>query len=130
MADETLLAGLRALARAEARALAADLGGIRAVGVATADGFDVASALCGEAEARRVAALASSIAAIGEVVSAETGLGRSTGITVNTETGFIYVQQVRRADALLVVNVVAGPDAVLAQVALRAARAARRLMQA
>ena len=130
MADETLLAGLRVLARAEARALAADLGGIRAVVVATADGFDVASALCGEAEARRVAALASSIAAIGEVVSAETGLGRSTGITVNTETGFIYVQQVRRADALLVVNVVAGPDAVLAQVALRAARAARRLMQA
>jgi len=130
MADEALLAGLRVLARVEARALAADLGGIRAVVVATADGFDLASALCSEAEARRVSALASSIAAIGEVVSAETGLGRSTGITVNTETGFIHVLQVRRADALLVINVVAGPDAVLAQVVLRAARAAQRLVQA
>jgi predicted regulator of Ras-like GTPase activity (Roadblock/LC7/MglB family) len=130
MADETLLAGLRVMARVEARALAADLAGIRAVVVASADGFDLASALCDEADARRVAALARSIAAIGVVVSAETGLGRSSGITVTTEAGFIYVQQVRRADALLVINVVAGPDAVLAQVVLRSARAAQRLAQA
>jgi predicted regulator of Ras-like GTPase activity (Roadblock/LC7/MglB family) len=131
-ADDTppIPASLGAAARAEAQGILADVSAVRAVVIATADGFDIASSAGGSFDARRIAALASSIAAIGEVVSGEAGLGRSRSVTVNTEQGFAVFHQVPRRDVPIVINVIGGADAVLAQVHWRAAEAARRLAQA
>jgi len=82
---------LRALARSEAEAIAQEVTGVRAVVIATSDGFDIAVAAHAEVDAQRIAALASSMAAIGAVVSTEAGLGRSTSVTVGTDNGFAVV---------------------------------------
>lgn len=117
-------------ARREADGILADVASVRSVVVATGDGFDLASSAGGSFDAQRIAALASSIAAIGEVVSSEAGLGRSTSITVNTGNGFAVVFQVPRSDCQVVINVIGSADAVLAQVNWRTAEAARRIAQA
>lgn len=123
-------AGVMEAARREAEGIVADVASVRAVVIATGDGFDLASSAGGTFDAQRIAALASSIAAIGEVVSAEAGLGRSTSVTVNTGNGFAVVYQVPRTDCQVVINVIGSADAVLAQVNWRTAEAARRIAQA
>lgn len=112
----------------EAQAIASEVTGVRAVVVATEDGFDVAAVMRADLDAERVAALASSIAAIGQVVSAEARLGRSRSITVDTDEGFASIYNVpRSAGPALVLNVIAGADALLGQVHYRASQAARTL---
>jgi len=101
--------------------------GVTAVVVATVDGFDVASAISGNANAARVAALASSIAAISTVVSDEAELGPSKSVIIDTESGFAIVYSVRRPDAELVINVIANSNAILGQVAYQTAQFARTL---
>lgn len=81
---------VRRVAQQEAESLLASLTGVVAVIVATVDGFDVASATSTLINPSRIAALASSIAAIGSVVSQEASLGRSHSVTVKTDTGFAY----------------------------------------
>lgn len=120
-------AGLRALARSEAEAIAQDVDGVRAVVIATSDGFDIATAARTPVDPGRIAALASSMAAIGAVVSTEAGLGRSTSVTVGTDNGFAVVHAATHAGIALVIHVIAGPGALLGQVNYRTAAAARRL---
>ena len=118
------------LAQAESRAMLEGLSGVVAVIVASVDGFDIASAVTRGVDPARIAAMASSIAAIGTVVSQEAQLGRSRSVTINTEKGFALVSTVRRPDVELVVNVIAGADAVLAQVAYRSAECVKALQSA
>ncbi|MES2940335.1 MAG: hypothetical protein V4864_21830 [Pseudomonadota bacterium] len=118
---------VRGLARQEAETLLAEVGGVAAVVIATVDGLEVGSAVRNGLDVSRVAALASSIAAIGEVVSGEARLGVSRSITVNTDTGFAVVHSAPRRDLGLVVNVISSQDGVLAHVNYRAAAVARRL---
>lgn len=94
-------------------------GGVRAVVVATADGFDVATLSPGGASATRVAATASSIAAIGQAVGRETGLGANRMVTLDCEQGFVVVASTRHDGLDLVVSVVASKDAVLGQINYR-----------
>lgn len=118
---------VRRAAQQEAESLLASLTGVVAVIVATVDGFDVASATSTLIIPSRIAALASSIAAIGSVVSQEASLGRSHSVTVNTDTGFAYFCSVYRPDVMLVINVIAGRDAILAQVLHKCHESVRRL---
>jgi predicted regulator of Ras-like GTPase activity (Roadblock/LC7/MglB family) len=120
----------RALARSESEKLLAEVAGVTTVVVATVDGFDVASAISGNADAARIAALASSIAAISTVVSEEAELGVGKSVTIDTESGFAIVHAVRRADAELVINVIASSSAILGQVAYRTTQFARLLAAA
>lgn len=126
LVDDTL----RKLAQEEAAAMARELGDIRAVVIATGDGFEIASSVRGDIEAERIAALASSIAAIGAVVSTEAKLGTSTGIMVMTDRGFAVVHAATHRGMDLVIHVIAGADALLAQVNYRVAAAARALSAA
>lgn len=121
---------VRALAQREADALVNELEGVTAAVVATADGFDVAACVRGSAEPARIAALASSIAAIGQAVSAESGLGESRCVTINTTAGFAVVHAATRADIALVVQIIASERALVGAVTYRAAEAARRLIAA
>ena len=117
----------RALARREAQSLLDEVEGVMAVVVASVDGFDVASAVRNDTDPARVAAMASSISAISAVVSQEVALGRSKSVTIDTESGFAMVHSVHRAESELIINVVAGGNAVLGQVAYRTAQMARAL---
>lgn len=120
---------VRSLAKREADRLLHEVGGLSAVVVATADGFDVASALR-SGDASRIAAMASSISAISTVVSQEAHLGRNKSVTIDTEAGFALVRTVYRQDMELVINVIAGADAILGQVAYQTSQLARSLEQA
>lgn len=124
-----LPADAQALAEREAQNLLAEVDGVSAVVVATVDGFDVASAMR-TGDAARVAAMASSIAAISAVVSQEAELGRNRSVTIDTESGFALVYNVHRDDTPLVINVIANGDAMLAQVNYRTAQLARTLAAA
>ena len=113
----------------EARKLVEELSGVTAVVVATADGFDVASASAGDADPARVAAMGSSIVAIGDVVSQEARLGRRESVMVLTYSGFAVFHSVHRRDADLMINVLARDSAVPAMVAYRAAQLAKALAE-
>lgn len=101
---------------------------VSAVVVASVDGFAIASAFNGANDADRIAAMASSISAIGSVVAMEAGLGAYRSVTINTDSGFVVVQSVQRTDLELVISVVAGGDAVLAQVLHRVKTMAAQLL--
>ena len=129
-ANWTLSDSGRALAQREAQSLLDEVDGVKAVVVASIDGFDVASATRDGTDPARVAAMASSISAISAVVSLEVSLGRNRSVTIDTEAGFAVVYSVHRADGELIVNVIAGSGAVLGQVAYRVAQMARALANA
>lgn len=130
IAFEHLPAGLRDAARRAATACLAEVAGVTAVVIATVDGFELASAFRGTADAARIAAMASSISAISGVVAVEAGLGNFRNVTINTDSGFAIVQAVTRVDVELVINVVANSDAILAQAMHRAGVMSRLLAAA
>jgi uncharacterized protein len=111
--------GLADLAGRLSASFIKDIRGVGAVVVATVDGFAIASAFERANDAHRIAAMASSISAIGSVVALEAGLGAYRSVTINTDAGFVVVQAVQRPDLELVINVIADSDAILAQVLLR-----------
>ena len=115
------------LVQSEAHAMLGDIAALSAVVIATEDGFDLASVVRNGLDASRVAALASSIAAIGQVVSSEAKLGRARSVIIDTDEGFAAIYSVPRPGASLVINVIAGADALLGQVNYRAAAAVRTL---
>lgn len=117
-------------AQREVRKLVEELTGVTAAVVATADGFDVASACVSDADPARVAAMGSSIVAIGDVVSQEARLGRRESVMVFSDSGFAVFHSVHRRDTDLVINVLARDSAVPAMVAYRAAQLARTLAEA
>lgn len=120
----------QAFALQEAQRLLYDVAGLTAVVVASADGFDLASAIRDDIDPSRIAAMASSISAISDVVSQEARLGRGKSVTIDTDAGFAVLHSVFRADMPLVINVIADENAILGQVAYRAAQLARTLADA
>ena len=104
-----------------------DISGVSAVVVASVDGFAIASAFHGGNDADRIAAMASSISAIGSVVAMEAGLGAYRSVTINTDAGFVVVQAIARDDLELVVSVIANA-AILAQVLHRVKTMAAQLL--
>ena len=64
------------------------------------------------------------------MVSQEAGLGRSKSVTIDTDSGFAMVYSVARDDAELIINIIANGNAMLGQVAYRAAEFARNLRDA
>ena len=117
------------VANREARRMLEEVKGITAVVVATLDGFDVASAM-NSGEADRIAAMASSIAAISAVVSEEADLGLSRSVTIANEGGFALVYSIHRSDMALVAILIGNHQAVLGQANYSAAQLARKLVEA
>jgi len=118
---------LRSVAEAQARKTLEEITGVVAMVIATTDGFDIASAVTRDIDPVRVAALASSISAIGSVVSQEAHLGKSRSVTINTDAGFAFLSAVNRADVGLVVNVIANEHAILGQVVWRCGECVKAL---
>ena len=114
-------------AQAQADRLMSELGGVVAVVVSTADGFDVASRARDPAQVSRMAAMASSMSAIGQVVGQESLLGAHRSITLDAEQGFVVMVEVRRDDVPLIMSIVTTRSALLGQVLYGANEAALAL---
>lgn len=117
------------LIRRAAEDLISEVNGVRAVVVATADGFDVTSAMRGHQEPSRIAAMASSIAAISLVVSQEARLGRHRSVTIDTDDGFAVVYAVPGEHSDLIINAIAGREAIIGQVMYRLGAMARHVAE-
>jgi uncharacterized protein len=115
------------LIQQEAQNLVDEVTGVTAVVIATIDGFSVASVTRGELDASRVAALASSISAIGQVASDEAKLGESRSVMVDTSTGFVCVYTVKLNKVDLVLTIITNAEALMAQVNYRARAVTQRI---
>ena len=104
--------------------------GIKAVVVATEDGFEVAARVENTAQVARLSAMASSLAALGAMAGEESQLGGCHSLVMEAAEGFIAIVQVRRADVSLIVSVVTGRDAVIGQVLYFSKKAAATLQAA
>jgi predicted regulator of Ras-like GTPase activity (Roadblock/LC7/MglB family) len=122
-----LPAGVLLLVRREAESMLRELDGLKGVVIASVDGFDLVSVVSGEADAKRVAAMASSIVAIGEVVCQEADLGQAESMMIQSRDGFAVFQSVLYQGARLLVTVIADRRAILAQVNYRAVQLGRML---
>jgi len=123
----TLPAPLLQRARQEAEHLLGEVGGARAVVVATTDGFDVAHARRQDIEAPRMAALTSSIAALGQVVAHEAGLGAPRCMMLEAEAGYVIVRSVPRPDHPLVIKLLTDRSGLLALALQHLSRSGQRL---
>jgi len=103
-------------AQQECERLCSELQGVLAVVIASEDGFDVANTVSGDLDAVRISAMASSINAIGAVVSAEAAIGLSESITVKTQNGFAYIITIEMDGEPYILNLIAGDSTILAQV--------------
>jgi hypothetical protein len=107
-----------------------EIEGVQAVVVATIDGFEIASVIRSSLLAPRISALASSIAAIGEVVSTEAKLGTARSVTVDTTAGVAMIYTIRQKDMTYVLITIADSRALIGQISYRTAAAARAIASA
>lgn len=119
-----------AVVQKEVENIAKEVNGIKAIVIATIDGFDIISTSLDDTDPKRIAAMASSISAISHVVAQEAGLGYGKNIIINTTNGFIVVQNVKFQDYEIVINIVAKDSAILGQVSYYATRLAGVLISA
>jgi predicted regulator of Ras-like GTPase activity (Roadblock/LC7/MglB family) len=99
----------------------------RAVVVSSEDGFRVACATRETMDTTRLAAITSSMTAIGETVSRETGLGTVRCLMVEADDGYLVMRATRHASVGLVVAALVAHDALLGLVIHGVAEAAREL---
>jgi predicted regulator of Ras-like GTPase activity (Roadblock/LC7/MglB family) len=104
---------LEAAARQAADALLERLNHARAVVIATEDGFQVACATREALDASRLAAIASSMSAIGDVVTRETNLGAVRCLMIEADDGYLVMRATRREDVGLVVAALTSREALL-----------------
>ena len=104
--------------------------GIKAVVMATEDGFEVAARVENTAQIARLSAMASSLAALGAMAGEESQLGVCHSMLMEAAGGYIAIVQVPRADVSLIVSVVAGRDAVVGQLRYFAKKVASDLQVA
>lgn len=123
----TVSTRIAAQAQQECEALLQDIDSAQAVVLATPDGFAVAHAHRGAVHPSRIAAITSSISAIGSAVTQEAHLGRARCLIVDAEDGFVVVRTVHGGDAPLIVNVLAGRSATLGYILSRVGDTCRRL---
>jgi predicted regulator of Ras-like GTPase activity (Roadblock/LC7/MglB family) len=88
----TLTTPLLQPARQTAQALFAEVDGARAVVIATADGFDLAHAGHQTIDPARLAAMVSSVSALGDAASRETGIGTPRYLVIESSEGRLVVR--------------------------------------
>lgn len=108
--------------------LMAEVKGIKAVVVATEDGFEVAAKIENTAQVSRLAAMASSLAALGAVAGEESGLGLCDSVLIEAAHGYILMLQSRHPDIGLIISVITSREAVMGQ-ALYLSRQAAKILE-
>ncbi len=92
------------------------LSGVKALVIASVDGFAVASRASLDIDANKVAAMASSFSALGVVVAEESHMGAKKTVTLEVANGYVILLDIARSDYPMVLSITAGEDAILAQV--------------
>ncbi len=118
---------VRAKAQATANELLAAIEGANAVVIATEDGFDVASAIAKPVDPPRIAAMTSSISAIGQILSQEAALGRPECLVVDASEGYLIMRRAKCGPVMLVINALTSRKALLGLAMHSVAAAAKQL---
>lgn len=105
--------------------LFAEIDGAKAIVVATSDGFDLACVGARVVAPARIAAMVSSLAALGEVASVEVGIGAPRVLVVESSDGRLVVRCMRVQGHSLVVVVLTDRTVMLGLIWHRLATAER-----
>jgi hypothetical protein len=116
-------------AKRAADALLAEIDGSLAILIATIDGFDLAHAGRRDIEPARLAAMVSSLAALGDAASRETAIGAPRCLVIDSTQGRLMVRCMEVNGLSLVVTVLTDKSVLLGMVWNRLA-AAEHLMAA
>lgn len=93
------------------------LSGVKGAVITTGDGFEVAVNVVSDTDGAKLAAMASSISAIGNMAVQETDLGsRHSSITIEGEDGYIFIMDIPNPSCPMILNVITSKSAVLGQV--------------
>jgi len=125
----TLNTTLSEHARQAAQTLFAEVDGARAVVIATADGFDIAHTGHHAIDPARLAAMVSSISALGTAASRETGIGTPRYLVIESSEGRLVVRCMQVQDQALIVVVLTDKSVTLGLVWSHLSKA-ERLMNA
>lgn len=104
--------------------------GVQTAVVATSDGIVVASRSATSFDESKLAAMSSSIAAIGSVVTEETSVGECRSIMVDAANGCTVILSIPSPDWPMILCVIATKSAVLGQVIYAAREAAATIARA
>lgn len=115
-------------AQRAAQALFADLDGATAVAIATVDGFALGQAGTQRLDADRLAAIVSSLSALGDAASRELDLGRTRCQVVDASLGRLVMRSVEVGDETVVVVVLTEAKALMGLVLNRLAGVERLLI--
>ena len=114
--------GLSSLCKVHLQAFVSATSGVTAAIVATSDGFEVASVLHSSLSPEKMAAMTSSILALGEAVLAEAGLVDCQNVVIESHGGLIVMLSVGDPDGELLLSVITDGNAMLGQVLWAARR--------
>ena len=118
---------LKATAEAVIQKLMDDVRGLKAVVISTEDGFEIAARVENTAQISRLAAMASSLAALGAIAGEESQLGNCDNIMIGAAQGSLIMMQAKHSTMALIISMVAGKDAVIGQVLYASRRASQKL---
>ncbi len=121
-----LKGGIRSACEVRLNELVAELPGIVAAQLTTADGFEVAthSGLMESGISAKLAAMGSSLWALSQAVSASTNIGGSRSLVVEGEQGHVVLMSVPKIKPALSLLVVTNQSAILGQTLWTARNAA------
>ena len=103
--------------------------GVTAALVATADGFEIASVLHQTLSAEKMAAMTSSILALGEAVLAEAELSDCQNVVIESRNGMVVMLAIGDPRNELLLSVIADRNAMLGQVLWAARRCCEQIRQ-
>lgn len=126
----TIDPAIKALSESTIAELMAQVRGIRAVVISTEDGFEVAARVENTAQVTRLAAIASSLTALGAVAGEESQLGICDNVIIGAENGCLIMLQVRCPGIELILSVVTGKDVIVGQALYFAKQGVKALEQA
>lgn len=97
------------------QALVSHTPGVTSAAVASSDGFQVAAVFNREISANKLAAMTSSIHALGEAVVAESLLKKCLNVLIEAESGKVIMLAISHTDHHLLLTVIANENSVLGQ---------------
>lgn len=118
---------LKTVSDAAINKLMDDVWGIKAIVISTEDGFEIAARIENADHISRLAAMASSLAALGAIAGEESQLGICDNIMIGAENGYLIMLQAKHPKINLIISIITGKDAVMGQVLYFAKQASKSL---
>jgi predicted regulator of Ras-like GTPase activity (Roadblock/LC7/MglB family) len=84
--------------------------------VSTVDGFEVTASLRGELSAAKLSAMTSSLLALAEAISSESGIGACYDMVIEASGGRLLLMEIPRKDRQLLLTVLCDRESTMGQV--------------